>query len=73
LRRIKRCGATLAGPGAIGYACGMNRLAMNRQMTVRLAALCGLVLLAASLGGCTKCGWLWNDQGPGTCHSGTPR
>jgi hypothetical protein len=51
----------------------MNRLAMNRQMTVRLAALCGLVLLAASLGGCTKCGWLWNDQGPGTCHSGTPR
>jgi len=51
----------------------MNRFAMNRQMTVRLVALCGLILLAVSLGGCTKCGWLWNDQGPGTCHSDTPR
>jgi hypothetical protein len=41
--------------------------------TARLAALLCLVLLGLSLGGCTKCGWLWNDQGPGTCHSDAPR
>jgi hypothetical protein len=58
----------LARPVAIGYA-----LAMNRLMTTRLAALLCIVLLGLSLGGCTKCGWLWNDQGPGTCHSDTPR
>jgi len=39
----------------------------------RLAALVCLALLGLSLGGCTKCGWLWNDQGPGTCHSDVPR
>ena len=58
----------LARPVVIGYAFVMNRL-----MTTRLAALLCLALLGLSLGGCTKCGWLWNDQGPGTCHSDTPR
>ena len=46
---------------------------VTRLAAARLAALLGLALLAASLGGCTKCGWLWNDQGPGTCHSDAPR
>ncbi|HVV63307.1 MAG TPA: peptidylprolyl isomerase [Pseudolabrys sp.] len=34
----------------------------------RLAALSCLVLLALALGGCTKCGWLWDDQSH-ACHS----
>ena len=58
----------LARPLAIGYG-----LVMNRPMTTRLAAAICLIVLGLSLGGCTKCGWLWNDQGPGTCHSDTPR
>jgi len=45
----------------------------TRSLMTRLAALVCLALLGLSLGGCTKCGWLWNDQGPGTCHSDTPR
>jgi hypothetical protein len=51
----------------IGYSGGMNRLMS------RLAALLCFALLGLSLGSCTKCGWLWNDQGPGTCHSDVPR
>jgi len=35
------------------------------------AATC-LFLLALTLGGCTKCGWLW-DQAPHSCHSEAPR
>jgi hypothetical protein len=44
-----------------------------RPIMTRFAALLCLALLGLSLGGCTKCGWLWNDQGPGTCHSDNPR
>ena len=58
----------IAAAPSIGYP-----LAMNRPMTTRFAALICVALLGLSLGGCTKCGWLWNDQGPGTCHSDTPR
>jgi len=35
------------------------------------AATC-LFLLLFALGGCTKCGWLW-DQAPRSCHSEAPR
>jgi hypothetical protein len=41
-------------------------------MRQRLAAILCLALLAASLSGCTKCGWLW-DEGSRSCHSETPR
>jgi len=41
-------------------------------MMSRLTAILCLVLLAASLGGCTKCGWIWDDLGR-SCHSDTPR
>jgi hypothetical protein len=34
----------------------------------RLFALTCLVILGLSLGGCTKCGWIWND-GPRACRS----
>ena len=34
----------------------------------RFAALLCLVLLGLVLGGCTKCGWLWDDQSH-ACHS----
>jgi hypothetical protein len=41
-------------------------------MRQRLAAVLCLVLLALSLSGCTKCGWLWNENGR-ACHSDTAR
>jgi hypothetical protein len=41
-------------------------------MRQRLAAILCLALLAASLSGCTKCGWLWDGSGQ-ACHSGVPR
>jgi hypothetical protein len=37
-------------------------------MQKRLLALTALVLLGLSLGGCTKCGWIW-EQGPRSCQS----
>ncbi len=37
-------------------------------MMHRLFVLMCLVLLGLSLGGCTKCGWVWND-GPRSCRS----
>jgi hypothetical protein len=42
------------------------------RLPKRLAAVICLVVLGLSLGGCTKCGWFWDD-GPRTCHSDTPR
>jgi len=41
-------------------------------MIPRLTALLCLALLAASLAGCTKCGWIWADLGH-SCHSDAPR
>ena len=37
-------------------------------MRQRLAAILCLALLGLSLSGCTKCGWLWNENGR-ACHS----
>jgi hypothetical protein len=48
------------------------RLSYAVAMSKRLAATVCLVLLGLSLGGCTKCGWLW-DQPPRSCHSDAPR
>ena len=31
-----------------------------------------LLLLGLALGGCTKCGWIWQDSGR-VCHSDAPR
>jgi hypothetical protein len=41
-------------------------------MRKRLAAVFCLFLAGLSLGGCTKCGWIWED-GARSCHYGTPR
>jgi hypothetical protein len=41
-------------------------------MSKRLAVLACLVLLGLALGGCTKCGFIW-EQGPRSCHSDSPR
>jgi hypothetical protein len=50
--------------GAVGY---------GQPMRPSLAAImCLVTLLGIGLSGCTKCGWLW-QQGPGSCHSETPR
>jgi predicted small lipoprotein YifL len=38
-------------------------------MRHRFAAILCLALLALSLGGCTKCGWLWEEG----CRAETPR
>jgi hypothetical protein len=37
----------------------------------RLCVLLALSLLAATLGGCTKCGWIWED-GQKSCRSDAP-
>ena len=41
-------------------------------MVRNLLAVGCLFLLGLGLGGCTKCGWLW-DEAPRSCHSGPPR
>jgi hypothetical protein len=47
----------------------MRYLAAMRQ---RFAAILCLALLASSLAGCSKCGWLW-DEGGRACHSSATR
>jgi hypothetical protein len=41
-------------------------------MPKRLAAFLCLCLLAMSLTGCSKCGWLWAQSGR-ACHAEAPR
>jgi hypothetical protein len=41
-------------------------------MHKQLVAIVCLALLAVSLGGCTKCGWLWDERGR-ACHSDAVR
>jgi hypothetical protein len=56
-------GGMLAVSARLSYAVAMSK---------QIAAIVCLVLLGLSLGGCTKCGWLW-DQPPRSCHSVAPR
>ena len=35
--------------------------AIKQIMHKRLAALVCLVLVGLALGGCTRCGWIWDD------------
>ncbi len=56
-------GGMLAVSARLSYAVAMSK---------RIAAIVCLVLLGLSLGGCTKCGWLW-DQPPRSCRSDAPR
>jgi hypothetical protein len=41
-------------------------------MYKRLAAFVCLAVLGLSLGGCSKCGFFWED-GPRSCRSDAPR
>jgi hypothetical protein len=41
-------------------------------MQNRLAAIFFLVILGLGLGGCSKCGWLW-EEGGRACRAETPR
>jgi hypothetical protein len=41
-------------------------------MKQRVAAILCLVVLGLSLGGCTKCGWLWDDLGR-ACKAEMPK
>ena len=40
-------------------------------MHIRTAAILGLLALSLSLGGCTKCGWLWDETH--ACRADAPR
>jgi hypothetical protein len=38
-------------------------------MLKRLTVLSSIIALALALGGCTRCGWIWNDwQSPASCR-----
>jgi hypothetical protein len=41
----------------------------------RIAAIACLIILGLPLGGCTHCGWIWDDWGhkPKSCSSDEPR
>ena len=41
-------------------------------MPKRLAAILCLLIVGLSLGGCSKCGWLWDERGR-ACHADAPR
>ena len=41
-------------------------------MQKRLAAIVCLIVLGLSAGGCTKCGWIW-EQSPRACRADAPR
>ena len=40
-------------------------------MRTRLAAILCLLVAGLALGGCTNCGWLWDDAR--ACHADAPR
>jgi hypothetical protein len=58
----------VAAPAAIGY-----KTRMPCRILARILALLCLVVLTASLGGCTKCGFFWEDWQQRACHSDAPR
>ena len=41
-------------------------------MQQRIAAILCLIVVGLALGGCTKCGFIWQDSGR-ACHSDTTR
>jgi hypothetical protein len=45
---------------------------MLTAMQQRVAAILCLVVLGLALGGCTKCGWIWDDW-QRSCHAEVPR
>ena len=53
----------------------VRRGALSARLTLmkkRLATILCLGLLGLSLGGCTKCGWIWNDS-PHACRADAPK
>ena len=45
-----------------------------RRMMKRIATLVAVALIGAMLGGCTKCGWIWDDltTTPKSCRNDAP-
>lgn len=37
-------------------------------MLKRLTLLSGVLALSLMMGGCTKCGWIWNEGQPASCR-----
>jgi len=51
--------------GTISVEVGMRK---------RVATLVSIVVLGLLLGGCTSCGWIWNDwQAPHSCRADAPK
>jgi hypothetical protein len=49
-------------------------IAMSFVMLKRLTILSSVIALGLVLGGCTRCGWIWNDwQAPASCKDDAPR
>jgi len=46
---------------------------MTRFPLQRCAVILCLLLLGLSLGGCSPCGWIWDEGKPGACRSDTPK
>lgn len=45
-----------------------------KKESMRLATTILLLAIAATLGGCSKCGFFWDDwRQPGTCRSDAPK
>ena len=52
-----------------------HRLPQSAKLFVmqqRIAAILCLIVVGLALGGCTKCGFIWQDSGR-ACHSDTTR
>ena len=65
-----RRSASYAGRGKkVRRRARSARLALMKK---RLATILCLAALGLSLGGCTKCGWIWNDS-PRSCRADAPQ
>lgn len=43
------------------------------HMSRRFTTIAALLLMSLALAGCTKCGWIWQDWMPHSCHFDSPR
>lgn len=46
--------------------------AMGQGSIARVILTAGLLALGLTLGGCTKCGPIWDDWSPRSCRSAPP-
>jgi hypothetical protein len=52
----------------------VRRVELSFVMLKRLTVLCGVLALGLVLGGCTRCGWIWDQSNqPASCRSDAPQ